>query len=254
MFSTVRKGSVPVDCNNVFSPQEGFHAACVGLTLDEGGVRLFGKTGDHPMTEAEWLACIDPNPMLGHLAGTGRASPRKLRLFACGCCRNIWTLFKQSDRSVIDTSERYADGLVGKQALREASAVAALAARQTCLEKADEAAYFTARWVAAARAGAPDADPFWHQQRQAQCGVLRDLYGDLFRPVTVEPRWRAWGDATVVRLARAIYDERRFTDLPILADALEDAGCANPVLLTHCRSGTLHVRGCWAVDLLLENG
>ncbi len=60
-----------------------------------------------------------------------------------------------------------------------------------------------------------------------------------------------WNDATIPKVAQAIYDDRAFDRLPILADALEDAGCDNADLLTHCRSGGEHVRGCWVVDLLL---
>ncbi|HEY1381779.1 MAG TPA: hypothetical protein VGF55_33580 [Gemmataceae bacterium] len=81
--------------------------------------------------------------------------------------------------------------------------------------------------------------------------MLRDIFGNPFRPVAVEPAWLAWNHGTVPAIARRVYDERRFEDLPILADALEDAGCTNADLLAHCRGGGPHVRGCWAVDLLL---
>jgi hypothetical protein len=67
----------------------------------------------------------------------------------------------------------------------------------------------------------------------------------------INPIWLRWNDGTVVKLAQSIYDERRFTDLPILADALEDAGCADADILAHCRGPGPHVRGCWVVDLLL---
>jgi hypothetical protein len=60
-----------------------------------------------------------------------------------------------------------------------------------------------------------------------------------------------WNHATVPAIARHIYDDRAFYDLPILADALEDAGCTNPDILAHCRAGGEHVRGCWVVDLIL---
>ena len=63
--------------------------------------------------------------------------------------------------------------------------------------------------------------------------------------------WLAWNGGTVPRIAQAIYAERAFDRLPVLADALEDAGCANADVLAHCRSGGEHVRGCWVIDLLL---
>ena len=84
-----------------------------------------------------------------------------------------------------------------------------------------------------------------------QCVVLRCIFGDQFRLVSVTPAWLTWKDGTTRRLAQAIYDDRRYQDLPILADALEDAGCDNADILTHCRGGGEHVRGCWVIDLLL---
>jgi hypothetical protein len=81
--------------------------------------------------------------------------------------------------------------------------------------------------------------------------VLRCIFGSPFRPApALDPAWLAWNDGTVAKLAAAIYDARRFADLPILADALEEAGCADAAILAHCRGGGEHVRGCWAVDLL----
>jgi hypothetical protein len=78
--------------------------------------------------------------------------------------------------------------------------------------------------------------------------LIRDLFANPFRPVAFDPRWRT---SDVVGLARAIYDDRAFDRLPILADALMDAGCDDEQILAHCRSDGPHVRGCWVVDLVL---
>jgi hypothetical protein len=67
-------------------------------------------------------------------------------------------------------------------------------------------------------------------------------------PITIDPRWQT---STVIDLARIIYDERAFDRMPILADALMDAGCDSEDILNHCRSDGPHVRGCWVVDLIL---
>jgi hypothetical protein len=66
------------------------------------------------------------------------------------------------------------------------------------------------------------------------------------------PSWLMWNNGTVARLAQAIYSDNCFADLPILADALEEAGCENEPILQHCRQPGQHVRGCWVVDLLFS--
>ncbi len=81
-----------------------------------------------------------------------------------------------------------------------------------------------------------------------QAHIFRDIFGNPFRPVAFDPTWRS---STAVDLARAIYDDRAFDRLPILADALQDAGCEDAAILGHCRGDGPHVRGCWVVDLVL---
>jgi hypothetical protein len=100
-------------------------------------------------------------------------------------------------------------------------------------------------------AGTPSRTAAKAGERRAQLALLRCIFGNPYRTVAVESAWLAWGGGVVVKLAHALYDERRFEDLPILADALEEAGCTEPVVLDHCRSGGEHARGCWVVDSLL---
>jgi hypothetical protein len=85
----------------------------------------------------------------------------------------------------------------------------------------------------------------------AQANLLRDLVGNPFQPQRLEPTWLSWNAGTIPKMVQAIYDDRSFDRLPILADALEDAGCDNADILAHCRRPGEHVRGCWVVDLLL---
>jgi hypothetical protein len=80
--------------------------------------------------------------------------------------------------------------------------------------------------------------------------LLREALGNPFRPPAVEPSWLARNDGAAATIARAIWQERRFSDLPILADALEEAGCADQTILDHCRRTGGHVRGCWVLRLL----
>jgi len=76
----------------------------------------------------------------------------------------------------------------------------------------------------------------------------REIIGNPFRPAATAPEWRTF---TVLALAHGIYGERAFDRMPILADALQDAGCDSDDILNHCRCETVHVRGCWVVDLVL---
>jgi hypothetical protein len=97
-----------------------------------------------------------------------------------------------------------------------------------------------------------------HQQQQAHCALLRDIFGNPFRQLAIDSAWFQWNDGIVPRLAAAIYEDRRLPEgtldtgrFAVLADALEEAGCANEEILGHLRGPGPHVRGCWVIDLLL---
>lgn len=86
------------------------------------------------------------------------------------------------------------------------------------------------------------------RKREKYCRLRHDIFGNPFRPVELDPRWIT---STVFDISQAIYQERAFDKMPILADALMDAGCDSEEILNHCRGDGPHVRGCWVVDLLL---
>jgi hypothetical protein len=230
------------------------------------------------MTEAEWLGGGDPYPLLEYAGG--KLSERKLRLFACAGVRRHWEQLRHDarPRAAVEVAERFAEGLTSAaelEAAREAAALTALdapffsaPAYQAALAAADESALAAANGALlachqmAVRAGAYEGVPGMDEQRaqkeaaawedRAQCAALRDVAGNLFRPVALDPAWLARDGGTALLLARLIYDNDQFADLPFLADALLDAGCANEGLLAHCRAPGAHRRGCWAVDLLLR--
>jgi len=201
------------------------------------------------MTEAEWLACDDPRPMLEFVRG--KVSDRKLRLLVVACCRSVWHLLTDDrSRRAIEVAERFADGTASDVELASAWEAAGEvspaehggAARDRAWRNAHAAAWY------AAEADVPDPAA-WHVVEAAVCVVLlRDLFGTVMRPRVVDQRWLT---SAVVPLAQSIYDERTFERLPVLADALEDAGCTDADVLSHCRGPGPHVRGCWVVDLLL---
>lgn len=88
-------------------------------------------------------------------------------------------------------------------------------------------------------------------EHETCCEMLRDIFGNRGAPVPVSADWLT---STVVALVRGIDDDHAFDRLPILADALQDAGCDDPEILGHCRGNGFHVRGCWVVDALLGTG
>jgi hypothetical protein len=232
------------------------------------------------MTESEWLACTDTREMLAFIRG--KASDRKLRLFACACCRRIWELLQAEGRRAVEAAEGHADGLVAADEMGEAGTdarrpvgdfyeaanlgghgvvltggLAAAEAAACCTAPAALSCEWAARTAAFAfghPAGGiiPLGSP---AEGVVQCRLLHDLSGNPFRPVRLDP---AWGTPQVVALAQAAYDERVLpaghldpTRLAVLADALEEAGCTEQTMLAHLRGPGPHVRGCWAVDLIL---
>jgi hypothetical protein len=103
-----------------------------------------------------------------------------------------------------------------------------------------------------------DGRPVQHAIEAIQCDLLRDIFGNPFRPVMISPAVLAWHDGLVVRLAQAAYEERHLPAgtldsgrLAVLADALEEASCTSEDILGHLRGPGPHMRGCWPVDLVL---
>ncbi len=254
------------------------------------------------MTEAEWLSCNDPRRLLNSMYGI--ASQRKLRLFACACCRRIWHLLAdESCRQAVEFAEQYADGRASSDQMAAARAAvdAVVAARTQAPQPVDAApsdvrrlqairdaaistfwattlgdtesgrdemamdaheAGWTAVWLTSENAAPALArSGQWDAERAAQAALVRDIFDYPFRHfdyegyptdrTVIDPAWLTWNHGTVPAIVRRVYDERVFHDLPILADALEDAGCTDADILAHCRGGGRHVRGCWVVDLLL---
>src|SRR5262245_55474500 len=214
------------------------------------------------MTEAEWRDCDDSKPMLEGVQGEG--SQRKRRLFACACARrDKWTTEEKQSRRVLEATEQFADGLIGKAELdRAANAYDCdeCPALDAALGNAERAAYVV--WCLVGdgetdRRGTPD---FWERampERAAQANLVRCVFGNPFRTSHFVPHWRT---AESVSVAEAAYEARALPGgeldparLAVLADALEEAGCSDAELLGHLRSSGPHVRGCWALDLTLGN-
>jgi hypothetical protein len=211
------------------------------------------------MTEAEWRDCDDSKPMLEWLDGQG--SKRKRHLFACACARrNHWTTREELSRKLVEATERFADGLIGKDELRRAETYDCdeCPALEAALGNAEQAAYVTWCLVGDGGTNRRGTRDFWdraRQERAAQARLVRCVFGNPFLPVHFDTLWRT---ADGVSVAQAAYDTRALPSgelgpvrLAVLADALEEAGCADSGLLGHLHSPGPHVRGCWPLDLVL---
>ncbi len=214
------------------------------------------------MTEYEWSVCRDAAPMVAFVEK--KATDRKLRLFAVACARLLCDRLRGGDmRETLELGERLADGLASENdrlrgltnlhdislnydsltgcywLTRPQEEVSAYNAALLILARFSGSCIFTNRisWKEAARATG-----------EQQPDLLREIFGNPFAPVSVDPQWLT---PTVVDLARTIYDLKAFDRMSELADALQSAGCDNEAILNHCRTGGPHVRGCWALDLIL---
>ena len=244
------------------------------------------------MTEPEWLACENPADLLA--ATPGVVSARKHRLWACAVARCDWDELVVYDeyggiypgiQLAVVAAEQFCDGILGPDELARAGPDAAWALQlEQSMSQSRESieAFFFKEWgvlaVAAdivpesARAVAAIAERLKaysasahaqlaelllplvegeRKQLRLLAGLFRELVGSPLQPATLDPSWRS---ATVVALAEQMYASREFSAMPILADALQDAGCEEADILAHCRGPGPHVRGCWVVDLVLGKG
>ncbi|WP_439620667.1 hypothetical protein [Gemmata sp.] len=215
------------------------------------------------MTEAAWLAATAIDRTVREFA-LAHLSDRKRRLFACACCRRIWDALPHDDlRHGVEAAELHADGLLNPRGVAEAREridrhtaapnFHALAVKWA-LDRHDRLPLSSSQCASYQAAAA--GRRFWSAAYQAavaaeqaeQVVLLRDIVGNPFRPVAFAPEWRT---PTALALARQMYESRDFGAMPILADALQDAGCDSDAVLAHCRAAAPHARGCWVADLVL---
>jgi hypothetical protein len=207
------------------------------------------------LCEEHWLQSGNPEEMEQFLGERG--SKRRWQLFACACCWRILPLLEdEASRRAVSVAERRAEGDVGADEVHEALEDARTATLRSSLRSSLTAPAFAA--MAAEYALSLPRRAYLHSARAtggnqlaehvAQCGLLRELFGNPFRPFLIDAAWRT---PLVLTIAAGIYERELYDEMPVLGDALEDAGCDVEQVLAHCRSGTTHVRGCWALDALL---
>jgi hypothetical protein len=228
------------------------------------------------MTEQEWLTETSKpqwminQPVYGGTYARTKAGKRKLLLYAIGCCRFIWDrLWDDRLRTCVEVAEREADGGATQEERITANlAVAPLdtGGFSSNTEKGNQA--LIAHMVHTLLCEIPAHAAFGMTARRLPpgfslpdrdgkallCDMAREVWGNFINPVRADKAWMRWNDRTLPKMAQAIYDERAWDRLGVLADALEDAGCEDAAILRHCRKPGFHVRGCWVVDLLLGKG
>jgi hypothetical protein len=224
--------------------------------------------------QRDWLNATDPQAMLGFLRDSGRLTERKARLFAAACCRGIWPLLAdERSREAVRVVERWTDGRATKADLASANtaagepqdsrwaSLAAIDAVRDATGGEGEAPKAAASVLLALTFAAVDNQAAVQAEVEHQAALLRDIFGPLpFRTPPLDAAWLSWNGGTVRHVVEAIYEQREMPSghldnarLGVLADALEEVGCADPDILAHCRQpGAVHVRGCWVIDLLLQ--
>ncbi len=191
------------------------------------------------MMVTEWLVISDSTASQAILGE--KASPRKLRLMMVAHFRRCWeSLPNENCKLAVGTLERFADDLASIEEL--------LASRCQVLDWGELVRLQNFEGCAWAREVADWLRVPLPQSIKVPVADIPEVFGNPFRPVALDP---AWLTSTAVAIAQGIYDDRAFDRMPILADALQDAGCENADILAHCRGEGPHVRGCWVVDLVL---
>ncbi len=222
------------------------------------------------MRKREWIRCKDAERMLRDVAWLWTDdNDRRLRLFTLTAGRRLWErLDVEVCRRAIEVAWRHAEGTATAE-----EAVQACDALRPVLDEAfatdawefahlvrvilflfryPESAALELLTPSPLGGGEQPAPLLTPEEINACCGLLRDIFGDRGYPVTPDRALLAWNGHTIVKVAKAIYDEQRFEDLPVLADALEEAGCMDQEILGHLRmKGAVHVRGCWVLDWIL---
>ena len=189
-------------------------------------------------------------------------SSRKARLVACAFCREHPQLAIGASGQSIALAERFADGLATSHELASARFGGRFqphhAAWAVCWPPGQDDQQMLERaisWVVGLlQSEAPD-----YLHLQALQAIRRESLEDKILPEiqgpsplpSLDPGILSLADQSVRLLARSIYDQSEFEQMPILADALEEAGCLDPRVLHHCRSEKYHVRGCWLLDAIL---
>ncbi len=210
------------------------------------------QIGTKQMSADEWRVETNPFRMLNYLRGI--YNDRKLWLYSAACWERASEAYPQAQRvaslleqhvegfatRVASLLEQHVEGFATSEQVRAGLRLAGV--RGLINDGWDSAWCASRRLLADSQAGDTSVVPV---------DLLREFFGNPLQPIDMDPLWLSWNNATVVQIAQRIYDEKAFGQLPILGDALQEAGCEHEDIVSHCYADTPHVRGCWVVDLML---
>lgn len=234
------------------------------------------------ISQEQWRTSRSPGQMMDHLHATGvvetRSGIRRLRLFDIACSRRGWSRLERDRVAVVlESAERDVEGTIKTELFEQICRAVRAEVEESLPETICLKESYMPHWIKHHARRQIDSLRFgvlalayldesgageeylmtahgvagngFTRELSAQCAILRDIFGDPFRPVRFSPAWRT---DTAVLLAKQMYESRDFGAMPILADALQDADCNDAAILSHCRNRKQkHVRGCWVVDAVL---
>lgn len=224
------------------------------------------------MMDAEWNS-TDPEAMLEVVrqlkAGKSKLGRRKLRLFACACCRNWWDDLNTNSREALEITERYAVGRATRSEFGRAQRISTYDFGDAEEPTTSEAALKrhtvngATNWLTSGaeiagfcigqhlRAVARKRSTHkLKQETKRQITLLREVFGNPNDPPDLDPAWLEWNNGIIPKLAHEMYTDPQAGDFARLRRHLKSAGCDDPALLDHCRSRESHVAGCWLLDVL----
>jgi hypothetical protein len=228
------------------------------------GVRPDGHWSEDAVTEAEWLASDDPLKMFSQVVRPMKSGRRQLDLFCIACVRLVWHLLEHSELKLpfewleVHPGERVRPRGGHMSNLFQGPAKVLydwryrrdLGLNTFAIHIAHDlwADFYDYAFDNLGKESDYDLSVLREDPSIFLPTVMREIFGNPFRSVVFDPEWRT---ATSVALAHEMYDSRDFSAMPILADALQSAGCDNEDILNHCRGEGPHIRGCWVVDVVL---
>lgn len=254
------------------------------MTIDEKAYKKRYKIDRTPLDETEWYVSGDSVRLLTTAQQYNIISDRKIRLFVVACYRQISKYLSDDvGKEEVQTGILFADAQATLDdlnvALHRLGPLLNERRQNIPLRNFDQISIFydalqshilrppedlrdaagigklargVLRVISAVSFAHGMPDQLLHEMKHEQADFVRDLFGPLpFREIPIAPDWFGWNNGSIVKIANTMYENEDFGDFAILGDLLEEAGCQDRQILSHCRTSKPHIKGCWLLDLLL---